>query len=249
MWLYLHHCWRRSAASVSALFIACVDTLLEFVVQVGEIRARDSCTNSSAVERPADSRGTSSVPWRISPKVLLPTKLWMNSEMKQLWTDSWQLTEQKNQTIVPQFECRNAIINHLVLLKIFLSSTLKLGIYFLVFFVIFILFFALLCLFPTKGLWCVDACCAWLTWWDVSSVCLSRSGCASGSQTKHNMSVALTKTKGARDGFHTHTNMHSWTHVACWPPTEMASVGRSLCTVTADRSLLALDSRWHRTQI
>lgn len=140
MWLYLHHCWRRSAACVSALFIACVDTLLEFVVQVGEIRARGSCTNSSAVERPADSRGTSSVPWRISPKVLLPTKLWMNSEMKQLWTDSWQLTEQKNQTIVPQFECRNAIINHLVLLKIFLSSTLKLGIYFLVFFLSFLSF-------------------------------------------------------------------------------------------------------------
>lgn len=87
MWLYLHHCWCRPVVCVSAIFIACVDTLSEFVIQVGEIRARGSCRNSSTMERPADSCGTSSVPWRILPKVLLPTKLWMNSEMKQLWTD------------------------------------------------------------------------------------------------------------------------------------------------------------------
>lgn len=55
--------------------------------QVEEIRAWSCCTNSSALEWPADSRGTSSVPWRILPKVLLPTKLWMNSEMT---PGSWQ---------------------------------------------------------------------------------------------------------------------------------------------------------------
>lgn len=249
MWLYLHHCWRRSAACVSALFIACVDTLLEFVVQVGEIRARGSCTNSSAVERPADSRGTSSVPWRISPKVLLSTKLWMNSEMKQLWTDSWQLTEQKNQTIVPQFECRNAIIYHLVLLKIFLSSTLKLGIYFLAFFCHFDPFLCSSLLISYKS--------------TLMCGCLLRPGSLDGTfqvfasaevavlpEAKQSIIWALhwlQPRMHVMDSMHTH--MHSWTHVACWPPTEMASVGRSLCTVTADRSLLALDSRWHRTQI
>lgn len=69
----------------------------------GRNQSLGSCRNSSGVQRPADSCGTSSVPLRISPKVLLPTKLWMNSELKQLWWDSWQLTERHNQIIAPWF--------------------------------------------------------------------------------------------------------------------------------------------------
>lgn len=217
MWLYLHQCWRRPAVWVFmacvCIFIACVDTLSEFVIQVGEIRAPGSCRKSSAVERPADSCGTSNVPWRILPKVLLSTKLWMNSEMKQRWTDSWQLTEQKNETIVAQFECRNAIISHLLLWKLLLFSAVKLG-----FGLDFLHFY--LCIFPPKGLWCVDACCAWLTWMFQAFASADVALLPEAPKKKRNMSVALTKTKAARDGFHTH-----WNFIAGWPPTETAPVG------------------------
>lgn len=50
---------------------------------------------ASAVKPPADSGVTSSVPLRILPKVLLPAKLWMNSEMKRFCGDSCLLDSTK----------------------------------------------------------------------------------------------------------------------------------------------------------
>lgn len=143
MWLYLHHCWNKAAVGVCAIFISYVDTLSEFVIQVGEIRAWGSCRNSSGVQRPADSCGTSSVPLRILPKVLLPTKLWMNSELTQLWSDSWQLTERQNQIIVPWFA------EMLELIICFSVTLLQ------IWHPVFIILILLLCLFNTKSQRCL----------------------------------------------------------------------------------------------
>lgn len=247
MWLHLHHCWSRLVVCVSAIFIACVDTLSKFVIQVGEIRARGSCRKSSAVGPPADSCRTSSVPWRILPKVLLPTKLWMNSEMKQLWTDSWQLTEQKNETIVPQFEWRNAIIHHLFIWKILLSSALKLGIYFLAFFLLSFPSFVLLISYK-RTLMCG---------------CPLRTGSLDGTfrvfasaevallpEAKQSVIWALhwLKPRVARDGFHAHTHVFTQHMLLAGLPLRWLLLGGSLSTFTAYRSPLAPEGRWHRTQ-
>lgn len=47
MWRYLHLFGCSPVVCDSAFFIACGDTLSEFVIQVGEIRARGSCTNAA----------------------------------------------------------------------------------------------------------------------------------------------------------------------------------------------------------
>lgn len=241
MWLYLHQCWRRPAVWVFmacvCIFIACVDTLSEFVIQVGEIRAPGSCRKSSAVERPADSCGTSNVPWRILPKVLLSTKLWMNSEMKQRWTDSWQLTEQRNETIVAQFECRNAVISHLLLWKLLLFSAVKLG-----FGLDFLHFY--LCIFPPKGLWCVDACCAWLTWM-FQTFASADVALLPEAQKKKSGIWAL---HWLKPRLHVMDSIHTGTSLLAGLPLRRLLLEALACTFTADRSPLAPEGRWHRSQ-
>lgn len=74
-WLDLHHCWLpASELSLRAVLTPFQDLWSRWE----EPEPGAAAETLEEVQRPADACGTSSVPLRMLPKVLLPTKLWMN---------------------------------------------------------------------------------------------------------------------------------------------------------------------------